>query len=163
MKISPIMRKITLGALALTATACKECRGPIQKVAKPEINEIISFLNRSDSIVLKDTTYKLLGRDTVQLPANFSENILGFKQDLQSAANKKVTKVLTGSHETSTVGWISGDIQKHEVLEYTDKFIQPKAIIKNEIFQNGSGEVFFVPVEFYAKKNPDPKLKGFVK
>lgn len=159
MKISPIVRKIVLGATTLAATACHEARGPLQKItAKNHTDtELVRFLSKQTQDVLKDTTYKLYARDTIQIQSPLRLNTNKFKQDVATASGEKIPKVLTGSRPMSKFMGFPSD---REILIYTNKFIEPTAFVKNELFQSKNGDIF-VPVEFYGKKNPDPKLKNF--
>jgi len=160
MKISPIMRKITLGATILAATACKEARGPLQKTteATEGLKQIINYMSHENKQILKDTTYKLFARDTVRVPFSAQSDLEDFRQNIRFSMKKKMPTVITGTHEERKVYWSS--VSSDEVCDRTDKFINPKAVVKNELFQNKGGDIF-VPVEFYGKKNPDPVLKNF--
>jgi len=160
MQIKPIIRKIALGATTLIATSCHEARGPLQKVtSKDQIDtKLVSYLSSQTEEVLKDTTYKLYARDTIKIHSPLALNTNTFKDDIAIASDAKNPKVITGWWQSSSL-W-QNKHKNFESLEYTNKFLEPKGFIKNELFQSKNGDLF-VPVEIYGKKNPDPKLKRF--
>jgi len=159
MQIRPMMRKIVLCATTIAATACHEARGPLQKItAKDHIDtELVHFLSKQTQDVLKDTTRSLYARDTIQIQSPLRLNTNKFKEDVAIASGVKIPKVLTGTRPTQN---FIGNPSDKEILIYTNKFIEPEAFVKNELFQSKNGDIF-VPVEFYGKKNPDPILKKF--
>ncbi len=160
MNIKNTFNKIVLGTTFLSATACRE---PLYKlpenISNPIVQRVDSFakssLNKIDTIGLD-----LFKVDTIQIShkdlnntKKLSENLV----DRASKANPEIctdVKLSTGYGITST-GKMGVIIENNYI--YTPKYIplSIKAEMQNKVFSNKNRTKFYVPVNYYGKKNPN--------
>ena len=158
--------KIVAGTMLISLNAC---RGNIHKVANkthfPIIERVDSFAKAAINNV--DTTgLELFKVDTIHINNAKLNSPIEFAKKLQEKAvsNAAARRVLVDSHIgygygfKLTGGHGYGLVRKNT---YKSKYLieSAKPVMQNMVFANRHENEFYVPVSYYAKKNPELEKK----
>ena len=161
---SSLITKLMAGTMCLSLNAC---RGDIHKVAHkshyPIIERVDSFAKSALNQV--DTTgLELFKVDTIHINDKKLDTPIEFAKKLHEKAvsNAAARKVLVDSRLgygygfKLTGGHGFGLVRKNK---YESKYLlkSVKPVVQNKVFANRHENEFYIPVSYYAKKNPDLK------
>lgn len=140
MKIGAI-RTILAGLSTSIAVSCaeKEVQQFQRAAANPETVQAIKYLNETTQMVFANATYKYFGKDTILVPLNPLKDTDIFLKRMRNSLSKKMPKAQNKKNET------------------IDKFINSKALIKDEFFLNQENGRTYVAIELYGRENPQLK------
>ena len=160
------LTRIIAGTMCISLNAC---RGDIHKVAHkthfPIVARVDSFAKSTINNI--DTTgLELFKVDTIHINNAKLNSPVELAKKLQEKAvsNAAAKKVLVDSHIgygygfKVTGGHGFGLVRKNE---YESKYLikSAKAVMQNMVFANRHENEFYVPVSYYAKKNPKLEKK----
>ena len=158
MRINKITNCMLASALITASASCS--KKPFKQMSKDKIPPIverkIDSLAKQSEEILKDTTYKYFGKDTLCL-----SDTLASTRKLQNKMNKiakeKDESVVVGSHlyMTPVCTGKSTTLIPQWCNDYAQAHINQKARIKEtKIFTTDFTDMY-VPVEYYGQINPE--------
>lgn len=154
---------ITVGAALGVAKALS--RGDIHQVQNeqqfPIIEQVDKFVksdyNKPDTAELD--CYKV---DTIKITPEMFNDYQTLGLMLQDNAAAKIKKITTDVKVTPVMGDGSG-VGIHTEYKHTPIYLPAtsQAIMQNKVYANEKEDKFYVPVEYYSKKNPFVAPKYF--
>lgn len=158
MRINKITNCVLVTALITASTSCS--KKPFKPMPKDKISPIverkIDSLTRQANEILKDTTYRYFGKDTLRL-SDTQASTEQLQKKMDKRAKEKDKSVVIGSHMVM-VPIYNG---KRTTLmpqwhnDYAKMHINQKAIIKDtKVFTTDSTDMY-IPVEYYGQINPE--------
>lgn len=157
MRINKITNCVLASALIAASTSCS--KKPFKQMPKDRIPQIverkIDSLAKQSKEVLRDTTYKYFGKDTLRL-SDTEASTKQIQKKMNKIAKEKDKSIVVGSH----IYMVPVCTGKSTTLipqwrnDYAKAHINQKAIIKDtKVFTTNSTNMY-LPVEYYGQINP---------
>ncbi len=157
-KINKITNYVVASALITASTSCS--KKPLRQMSKDRIPAIverkIDSLAKQSNEILKDTTYKYFGKDTLRL-SDTQVSAKQLQKKMDKIAQKQDESVVVGSHlyMMPVCTGKSTTLIPQWCNDYAKAHINQKAIIKDtKIFTKDSTDMY-IPVEYYGQINPE--------
>ena len=157
MRINKIANCILASALMTATTSCS--KKPFKLMPKDKISPIIErkidSLTRQTNEILKDTTYRYFGKDTLRL-SDIQASTKQLQKKMDKRAKEKDKSVVVGSHMVMVPIYTGKRTtlmpQWHN--DYAKIHINQKAIVKDtKVFTTDSTDIY-ITVEYYGQINP---------
>lgn len=157
MRINKITNCVLASALMTATTSCS--KKPFKLMPKDKISPIIErkidSLTRQTNEILKDTTYKYFGKDTLRL-SDTEASTKQIQKKMDRIAKEKDESVVVGSHlyMMPVCTGKSTTLIPQWCNDYAKAHINQKAVIKDtKVFTTNSTDIY-IPVEYYGQINP---------
>ena len=157
MRINKITNCVLASALITASTSCS--KKPFKQMSKDRIplmvERKIDSLAKQSKQILKDTTYKYFGKDTLRL-SDTEASTKQIQKKMDKRAKEKDKSVVVGSHMVMVPIYTDKRTtlmpQWHN--DYAKIHINQKAIVKDtKVFTTDSTDIY-IPVEYYGQINP---------
>lgn len=158
MRINKITNCVLASALITASTSCS--KKPFKQMSKdripPMVERKIDSLAKQSKEVLKDTTYKYFGKDTLRL-SDTEASTKQIQKKMDRIAKEKDKSVVVGSHlyMMPVCTGKSTTLIPQWRNDYAKSHINQKAIVKDaKVFTTDSTDIY-IPVEYYGQINPE--------
>ena len=162
MKINNL-KTLSLSVLLASATACthKSFKPMPQEYIPCGIKESVDSFSKESQNILKDTSYKCYGYDTVKITPKDVRSISDFGKKLDSKAKEKDKSVITKSYTVMEPVFFNNKMHLYPQVKhkYEKEHMEQKGIIKDVTFLTTDSTDIYIPVEYYGKDNPNVKKK----
>lgn len=158
MRINKITNCVLASALITASTSCS--KKPFKQMSKdripPMVERKIDSLAKQSKEVLKNSTYKYFGKDTLCL-SDTEASTKQIQKKMDRIAKEKDKSVVVGSHlyMMPVCTGKSTTLIPQWRNDYAKAHINQKAIVKDaKVFTTDSADIY-IPVEYYGQINPE--------
>ncbi len=168
MNIKTIGKQIGVGIALISNVACEPPVRNIPLKSGPIVEMVDSFanstFNKADTVGL--SLFKI---DTLKISEELFENHLEISKGLKQIAKFKIPEVVTGKEYKYGYHVVNYNGKSGMGIKLVDKkepLLIPKTtetVMQNKVLTNEKGNKFYVPVNYYAEKDPKFKPEEFNK